>query len=91
MELVPACPNLLSWNGFSKIALLNRPHSRAVASNILALRDLVLVAKSDRLRSPPEPGDGVTIVSRVEAFGSAVQDLAQSVPGAIPIVHPHES
>jgi len=56
-----------------------------------ALRNLVLVALSDRLRSLPEHGDGVTIVSRAEAFASAVQDLAQSVPGAIPIIDPHES
>jgi hypothetical protein len=31
--------------------------------------DLVLVAQFDVLRSPPEHGDGVTIVPRAEAFG----------------------
>jgi hypothetical protein len=38
--------------------------------------DLMLVALFDRLRSLPEPGDGVTIVPRAEAFGGAVQDRA---------------
>jgi hypothetical protein len=44
-----------------------------------------------RLRSLPEPGDGVTIVPRAEAFGGAVQDLAQPIPGTVPIIDPHES
>src|SRR5271170_5277031 len=45
---------------------------------------------SDRLRSLPEPGGGIAIVPREEAFGSAVQDIAQSIPGALRIVDPRE-
>jgi hypothetical protein len=40
--------------------------------------DLMLVALFDRLRPLSEPDDGVTIVPRGEAFGGAVQDLAQT-------------
>jgi hypothetical protein len=39
----------------------------------------------------PEPVDGVTIVPRAEAFGGAVQDLAQHIPGTIPLIDPYES
>ncbi len=53
--------------------------------------DLMLVALFDRLRSLPEPVDGVTIVPRAEAFGGAVQDLAQHIPGTVPIIDPYES
>jgi hypothetical protein len=53
--------------------------------------DLMLVALFDCLRSLPEPGDGVTMVPRAEAFGGAVQDLAQPIPGTVPIIDPHES
>ena len=53
--------------------------------------DLVLVALFDRLRSLPEPGGGVTIVPRAEAFGGAVQDFTQPLPGTVPIIDPHES
>src|SRR5216684_7246911 len=50
--------------------------------------DLMLVAPFDRLRSLPQPVDGVTIVPRAEAFGGAVQDLAQHIPGTVPIIDP---
>ncbi len=53
--------------------------------------DLMLVALFHRLRSLPEPVDGVTIVPRAEAFGGAVQDLAQHIPGTVPIIDPYES
>jgi hypothetical protein len=38
--------------------------------------DLMLVALFDRSRPLTEPGNGVTIVPRAEAFGGAVQDPA---------------
>jgi len=44
-----------------------------------------------RLRSLPESGDGVTIVPRAEAFAGAIQDLAQPVPGSLPIIDPDDS
>ena len=53
--------------------------------------DLMLVALFDRLRSLPEPVDGVTIVPRAEAFAGAIQDLAQPIPGSLPIIDPDES
>jgi Na+/H+-dicarboxylate symporter len=61
---------------------------RAVA-NITG--DLMLVALFDRLRSPAEHGDGFTIVSRAEAFGSAIHDLAQPLSGTATIIDPSES
>jgi hypothetical protein len=51
----------------------------------------MFVALFDRLRSLPKPGDGVTIVPRAEPFGGAVQDLAQPIPGTVPIIDPHKS
>jgi hypothetical protein len=50
-----------------------------------------LVALFDRLRSLAEDGDGFTIVPRAEAFGSAIHDLAQPLPGTAAIVDPSES
>src|SRR5260221_2543184 len=44
-----------------------------------------------KLRSLPELSDGVTIVPRAAAFRRAVQDLAQPLPGTVPIIDPHES
>jgi proton glutamate symport protein len=48
---------------------------------------LMLVALFDRR---PELGYGVTIVPRPESFGSAVQDLAQPLPGAGTVIDSHE-
>ena len=53
-------------------------------------RSAQFVALFDRLRCLPEPGEGVTIVPRAEAFGGAVQDVAQPIPGTVPIIDPHE-
>jgi hypothetical protein len=50
-----------------------------------------LVALFDRLRALAEHGDGFTIVPRAEAFGSAIHDLAQPLPGTAAIVDPSES
>jgi hypothetical protein len=44
-----------------------------------------------RLRSLAEPGDGVTVISRVDAFGGAIQDLAKAIPCSLPIIDSHES
>jgi len=42
-------------------------------------------------RSLLEPGDGVTIVPRAEAFGGTVRDLAQPIPCTAIIIDPSES
>jgi hypothetical protein len=59
---------------------LGAPHDRRSNSSCVSHGGQYygdLVALFDRLRSLPEPGDGVTVVPHAEAFGGAVQDLPQ--------------
>ena len=64
------------------------PDAFSAAANVAGV---MLVALFDRLRSLPEPGDGVTIVPGAETFGGAVQDFAQPIPGTVPAIDPHKS